>query len=109
MKKTLFILLGISIVFSGCGSYTASGAYTGSMLGSILGSAIGGINDGPRGSDIGTIIGMAGGAAVGAAIGSAADKAQADQYQQYHFVHSLIPTIGRVEGLRGCRVHQPNQ
>ena len=83
MKKTLFILLGMSIVFSGCGSYTASGAYTGSMLGSILGSAIGGINDGPRGSDIGTIIGMAGGAAVGAAIGSAADKAQADQYQQY--------------------------
>ncbi len=82
MKKTLFFILGISIILNSCGTYTGTGAYAGSMVGSILGSAIGGINDGPRGSDVGTLIGMAGGAVVGAAIGSAADKAQADQYQK---------------------------
>ncbi|MBP7359318.1 MAG: hypothetical protein KA955_08285 [Prevotella sp.] len=75
MKRSVLFLCG-AITLSGCGSYTANGAYAGSMIGSMLGSAIGGISSGPRGSDLGSIFGMAGGAVAGAAIGSIADKAE---------------------------------
>ncbi len=86
MKKFTVIALGTVMMFSSCGTYTGSGAYTGASIGSILGSAIGGITGGPRGSDIGTLVGMAGGAVLGGAIGQQADKAQQqqrhDRYQQ---------------------------
>ena len=74
MNKGIIAVMGAALLLSGCGTYTAEGAYTGSTLGSILGSAIGGLSDGPRGSDVGTIVGMVGGAVVGAAIGNAADR-----------------------------------
>lgn len=83
MKKTLVLSVSALLLLSGCGSYTATGAYTGGSFGSIIGSAIGGIAGGPRGSDIGTLIGMAGGAAVGAAVGAAADNAQQQKYEDY--------------------------
>ena len=84
MKKTMVLALCAAFLLSGCGSYTATGAYTGSTLGSILGSAIGGLSGGPRGSDWGQIIGMAGGAVVGGAIGNAADQAQERKLERYH-------------------------
>jgi len=84
MKKTMVLALCAAFLLSGCGSYTATGAYTGSTLGSVLGSAIGGLTGGPRGSDWGQIIGMAGGAMVGGAIGNAADKAQERKLERYH-------------------------
>ena len=61
MKKSIIWVVSALAVFSGCDSYTGSGAYMGASLGSILGSAIGGITGGPQGSDLGTIVGMAGG------------------------------------------------
>ncbi len=83
MKKIVVMSVSSLLLFSSCGTYTGSGAYTGGTFGSIIGSAIGGIAGGPRGSDIGTLIGMAGGAAVGAAVGAAADNAQQQRYEEY--------------------------
>ena len=60
-------MLGVALLMSSCGTYTAEGAYVGAQFGTILGSAVGGISGGWRGSDIGAIVGMAGGAVVGAA------------------------------------------
>ncbi len=86
MRKVLILSVCSVLLFTGCGTYTGSGAYVGGQFGSILGSAIGGITGGPRGSDVGTIIGMAGGAAVGAAIGAAKDQSDRqdvrDHYEQ---------------------------
>lgn len=84
MRKGIIYLVGASLLLSGCGTYTGSGALTGGYFGSILGSAIGGIADGPRGSDLGTIVGMAGGAAIGAAIGSQADQAQSERVHEHY-------------------------
>lgn len=84
MRKGIIYLVGASLLLSGCGTYTGSGALTGGYFGSILGSAIGGIADGPRGSDLGTIVGMAGGAAIGAAIGSQADQAETDRVHDHY-------------------------
>ena len=85
MKKVMFMILGLALLLSSCGTYTGSGAYVGSNVGAILGSAVGGITGGGRGADLGTIVGMAGGAVVGAAIGSAADqKVQERESQEVH-------------------------
>ena len=83
MKKSIIWVVSALVVFSGCDSYTGSGAYMGASLGSILGSAIGGITGGPQGSDLGTIVGMAGGAIIGAKMGSDADQRRADDIDQY--------------------------
>ena len=83
MKKILVLSIGVLLLMSSCGTYTASGAASGGWFGSIIGSAIGGIAGGHRGSDIGTLVGMAGGAVVGAAIGQAADNAEQQRYEDY--------------------------
>ena len=83
MKKILVLSVGVLLLMSSCGTYTASGAATGGWFGSIIGSAVGGIAGGHRGSDIGTLVGMAGGAVVGAAIGQAADNAEQQKYEDY--------------------------
>ncbi len=84
MKKVIILSVSVVLLLSGCGTYTASGAYTGASFGSILGSAIGGLSGGPRGSDVGTIVGMAGGAIVGGAIGSAADNANRREVHDHY-------------------------
>ena len=83
MKKTMITMLGVALLMSSCGTYTAEGAYVGAQFGTILGSAVGGISGGWRGSDVGSLIGMAGGAAVGAAVGAAADRAEQQKYEDY--------------------------
>ena len=86
MKKFFILLLGSSLIFTGCDNSNASmGAGTGAYFGALLGSAIGGISNGPRGGDVGTLIGMAGGAVVGAAIGSAADRAEQEKYKEEQY------------------------
>ena len=84
MKKIVILSVSAVLLLSGCGTYTASGAYTGASFGSILGSAIGGLSGGPRGSDVGTIVGMAGGAIIGGAIGSAADNANRREVHDHY-------------------------
>lgn len=83
MKKSLVLSIGVLLLLSSCGTYTAEGATTGGWFGSIIGSAIGGITGGHRGSDIGSLVGLAGGAIVGAAIGQAADEAQQRKYEEH--------------------------
>ena len=84
MKKVIVLSACAVLLLSGCGTYTATCAYTGASFGSILGSAIGGISGGPRGSDVGTIVGMAGGAIIGGAIGSAADNANRREVHEHY-------------------------
>jgi outer membrane lipoprotein SlyB len=83
MKRTFIAVMLVSLVLSGCGTYTGSSAYMGGTLGSILGSAIGGIADGPRGSDIGTIVGMAGGAVIGGVLANAQETQRAKDIEDY--------------------------
>ena len=83
MKKTMMTMLGVALLMSSCGTYTAEGAYVGAQFGTILGSAVGGISGGWRGSDIGAIVGMAGGAVVGAAIGQAAEQKAEERTEVY--------------------------
>ena len=83
MKKTMMTMLGVALLMSSCGTYTAEGAYVGAQFGTILGSAVGGISGGWRGSDIGAVVGMAGGAVVGAAIGQAADQKAEERAEVY--------------------------
>lgn len=82
MKKTVIWMMGLALLMSSCGSYTATGAYTGGQFGHIIGSAIGGITGGGRGHDLGSLVGTVGGVAAGAAIGSAVDHAQQRKYEQ---------------------------
>ena len=83
MKRTFIAVMLVSLVLSGCGTYTGSSAYMGGTLGSILGSAIGGIADGPRGSDIGTIVGMAGGAVIGGVLANVQETQRAKDIEDY--------------------------
>lgn len=84
MKYITLSFLGAAMLFSGCGTYTSSGALTGAHLGSVFGSAVGGITGGHYGYHVGTLVGMAGGAAVGAAVGSAADKKANSSIYEYN-------------------------
>ena len=68
-------MLGVLMLVSSCGSYTATGAYVGAQFGHVIGSAVGGIAGGWRGHDVGSLIGTLGGAAAGAAIGAVAEEA----------------------------------
>lgn len=83
MKKVILMTVCASLMLTGCGTYTGSGAWVGGSLGTVLGSAIGGIAGGPRGSDIGTIVGMAGGAVLGGTIGNQADEKRQADLEQY--------------------------
>lgn len=74
MKKCCILVILSLVLFSGCDTYTGSGAYIGSSIGGVLGSALGGIAGESRGSDIGTIVGMASGAIIGSAMGQAKAK-----------------------------------
>lgn len=101
MKKFFILLLGSSLLFTGCDNSNASmGAGTGAYFGALLGSAIGGISNGPRGSDVGTLIGMAGGAVVGASIGSAADRAEQEKYKNEQYQRQM-PYSREYQNRRG--------
>ncbi len=82
MRKILFFLVGISLLLSGCSSYTASGAVTGGQFGHVVGSAIGGITGGWRGHHVGSLIGTVGGAVAGAAIGAAVEHSAEQRSQR---------------------------
>lgn len=79
MKKVLLISMGVALLLSSCGSYTATGAYVGGEFGNVVGSAIGGIAGGHRGHHLGSLIGTVGGVVAGAAIGAAVDNSQQDR------------------------------
>lgn len=74
MRKSLAIIASVSLLYSSCSSYTASGAMVGSEFGHVIGSAIGGITGGWRGHEMGSLIGTVGGAVAGAAIGAAVEQ-----------------------------------
>lgn len=79
----IFLLLMCAVLlFTGCSSYTATGAYVGGQFGHVIGSAIGSISGGRRGYDMGTVIGTVGGIAAGAAVGAAVEKAQEHKYNE---------------------------
>jgi hypothetical protein len=82
MKKLLLISMGVALLLSSCGSYTATGAYVGGGFGNVVGSAIGGIAGGHRGHHLGSLIGTVGGMVAGAAVGAAVDNAQRDRVEQ---------------------------
>ena len=82
MKKGLIAVVGVAMLLSGCGTYTATGAYTGGQFGHVIGSAVGGISGGWRGHEVGSIIGTVGGTVAGAAIGSAIERNQQRKYEQ---------------------------
>ena len=83
MKKSIVVLLGVTVLLSSCATNAGRGAYVGGQFGHVIGSAGGGIAGGWRGSDMGSLIGTVGGAMAGAAIGSAMDKAEEKKYEEY--------------------------
>lgn len=82
MKNSVLLFMCAALLFTGCSSYTATGAYVGGQFGHVVGSAIGSINGGRRGYDMGSVIGTVGGIAAGAAVGAAVEKAQERKYNE---------------------------
>lgn len=101
MKKTIIMLLGLSLLLGSCGSYReTNGAYVGGMFGDVLGSAIGGIAGGWRGQHVGSLIGTVGGAIAGAAIASAADRQEESYYNNRPGSRHISP-VTRQDSRRG--------
>lgn len=101
MKRIVLLLLGVSLLVSGCG--TSQSARTGAIvggaaIGSNVGGAIGGLvgdsrhgwRGGYRGSAIGSIIGTLAGAAIGGAL-TAPKSREEEQPQDYPLERQADP------------------
>ncbi len=103
MKKTVIILLSVSLMLGGCGTMnnTAKGTLFGAGGGAALGAGIGAIAGKGKGAAIGAAIGAAVGAGTGAIIGNKMDKQKAELER---IEGAKVDTISDANGLKALKV-----
>lgn len=99
----MVVLMGLTVLVTSCGSYTANGTLLGTGAGAALGAGIGALIGGGKGAAIGSAVGAGVGAGTGALIGKHMDKKKAELEAQLGNAAD-VESITDSNGLAGIKV-----